>query len=46
MNKAELIDAMAEGAGISKGDAKKCTPTDWQLTQNQQQLTLKDKTAC
>ena len=29
---------------LSKGDAKKCTPTDWQLTQNQQQLTLKDKT--
>lgn len=29
---------------LSKGDVKKCTPTDWQLTQNQQQLTLKDKT--
>ena len=29
---------------LSKGDAKKCTPTDWQLTQNQQQLTIEDKT--
>ena len=29
---------------LSKGKAKKCATTDWQLTQNQQQLTLKDKT--
>ena len=29
---------------LSKGDAKKCTPTDWQLTKNQQQLTIEDKT--
>ncbi len=29
---------------LSKGKAKKCATTDWQLTQNQQKLTLKDKT--
>ncbi|WP_417669112.1 YbcC family protein [Pseudoalteromonas tetraodonis] len=29
---------------LSKGKAKKCATTNWQLTQNQQQLTLKDKT--